>query len=95
VDTKRASLLEVHYFRVFGLIVPWFFGRLPVLHFAQWREIDMDPYRIAYEQAMTELNEITRKFDLLRLQKAQVENLINAFRPLIESSDQTANAIAG
>ena len=36
----------------------------------------MDPYRVAYEQAMTELNEITRKFDLLRLQKAQVENLI-------------------
>jgi hypothetical protein len=54
----------------------------------------MDPYRVAYEQAMTELNEITRKFDLLRLQKAQVENLINAFRPLIEN-DQTANAIAG
>jgi hypothetical protein len=45
----------------------------------------MDPYRVAYEQAMTELNEIT----------AQVENLINAFRPLIESNDQTANAIAG
>jgi len=55
----------------------------------------MDPYRVAYEQAMTELNEITRKFDLLRLQKAQVENLINAFRPLIENSDQTASAIAG
>jgi hypothetical protein len=55
----------------------------------------MDPYRIAYEQAMTELNEITRKFDLLRLQKAQVENLINAFRPLIDSNDQTVNAIAG
>jgi hypothetical protein len=54
----------------------------------------MGPYRVAYEQAMTELNEITRKFDLLRLQKAQVENLINAFRPLIEN-DQTANAIAG
>lgn len=54
----------------------------------------MDPYRIAYEQAMTELNEITRKFDLLRMQKAQVENLINAFRPLLESNDQTANAIA-
>ncbi len=56
---------------------------------------EMDPYRIAYEQAMTELNEITRKFDLLRVQKAQVENLINAFRPLIESNDQAANAIAG
>lgn len=55
----------------------------------------MDPYRVAYEQAMTELNEITRKFDVLRLQKAQVENLINAFRPLIDSADQTANAIAG
>ena len=55
----------------------------------------MDPYRIAYEQAMTELNEITRKFDLLRVQKTQVENLINAFRPLIENSDATANAIAG
>lgn len=55
----------------------------------------MDPYRIAYEQAMTELSEITRKFDLLRVQKAQVENLINAFRPLIESSDQSANAMAG
>lgn len=54
----------------------------------------MDPYRIAYEQAMTELSEITRKFDLLRVQKAQVENLINAFRPLIETNDQ-ANAIAG
>jgi hypothetical protein len=55
----------------------------------------MDPYRIAYEQAMTELNEITRKFDLLRLQKAQVENLINAFRPLIDSNDPAANAMAG
>jgi hypothetical protein len=55
----------------------------------------MDPYRIAYEQAMTELNEITRKFDLLRLQKAQVENLINAFRPLIENPDTAANAMAG
>jgi hypothetical protein len=43
---------------------------------------------------MTELNEITRKFDLLRVQKAQVENLINAFRPLIEN-EQAANAIAG
>jgi hypothetical protein len=55
----------------------------------------MDPYRVAYEQAMTELNEITRKFDLLRLQKAQVENLINAFRPLIENNDPAANPIAG
>lgn len=55
----------------------------------------MDPYRIAYEQAMTELSEITRKFDLLRVQKAQVENLINAFRPLIENNDQAANALAG
>jgi hypothetical protein len=55
---------------------------------------EMDPYRVAYEQAMTELNEITRKFDLLRVQKAQVENLINAFRPLIEN-EQAANAIAG
>lgn len=55
----------------------------------------MDPYRIAYEQAMTELSEITRKFDLLRMQKAQVENLINAFRPLIENNDQSAGAIAG
>jgi len=53
----------------------------------------MDPYRVAYEQAMTELSEITRKFDLLRVQKAQVENLINAFRPLIENNDQAANAI--
>jgi hypothetical protein len=56
---------------------------------------EMDPYRIAYDQAMTELSEITRKFDLLRVQKAQVENLINAFRPLIENNDQAANAIAG
>jgi hypothetical protein len=55
----------------------------------------MDPYRVAYEQAMTELNDITRKFDLLRMQKAQVENLINAFRPLIENSEQTASAVAG
>ncbi|HEY2472610.1 MAG TPA: hypothetical protein VGI45_32795 [Terracidiphilus sp.] len=52
----------------------------------------MDPYRIAYEQAMTELSEITRKFDVLRVQKAQVENLINAFRPLIENNDQAAIA---
>lgn len=54
----------------------------------------MDPYRIAYEQAMTELSEITRKFDLLRMQKAQVENLINAFRPLMDNNDQTANALS-
>jgi len=65
-----------------------------MLHFGQVEKNEMDPYRIAYEQAMTELSEITRKFDLLRMQKAQVENLINAFRPLIENSDQ-ANAMAG
>jgi multidrug resistance efflux pump len=52
----------------------------------------MDPYRIAYEQAMTELSEITRKFDLLRQQKTQVETLINAFRPLIENNDHAAIA---
>jgi hypothetical protein len=55
----------------------------------------MDPYRVAYEQAMTELSEITRKFDMLRMQKSQVENLINAFRPLIESNDHAASAVAG
>jgi hypothetical protein len=65
-----------------------------MLHCASGEE-EMDPYRVAYEQAMTELNEITRKFDVLRMQKAQVENLINAFRPLIENKDQSANAIAG
>jgi exonuclease VII small subunit len=55
----------------------------------------MDPYRVAYEQAMTELNEITRRFEHLRMQKVQIENLINAFRPLIENSDQHAGSIAG
>ena len=44
---------------------------------------------------MTALNEITQNKDLNRLQKAQVENLINTFRPLIDSIDLTANAFAG
>ncbi|MDR3742053.1 MAG: hypothetical protein P4L40_23780 [Terracidiphilus sp.] len=51
-----------------------------------------DTYRFAYEEANAELREILEQFDQLRLRKAQMEQVVEALRPLL--SDAPAIAIA-
>lgn len=51
-----------------------------------------DTYRFAYEEASAELREIVGQFEQLRLRKTQMEQVIEALRPLL--SDVTAAAIA-
>jgi hypothetical protein len=50
----------------------------------------LDPYRVAYEQASDELNEIGELFNLLRVRKQRIEKVILAFKPLIETSAAVA-----
>ena len=40
-----------------------------------------ETYRIAYDEAFTELNEILKQFDELRLRKDQIEKVVDALRP--------------
>jgi hypothetical protein len=47
-----------------------------------------NPYRNAYEQATLELNEIMDRFDRLCQRRDKLENLIVAFRPLLEPNTQ-------
>lgn len=51
-----------------------------------------DTYRIAYEEANAELRGILDQFEQLRLRKVQMEQVIEALRPLL--SDAPAAAIA-
>ena len=44
----------------------------------------MDAYRIAYEEATSELRDISVKFNELAARKERIEELIAAFRALIE-----------
>jgi hypothetical protein len=46
--------------------------------------IKMDAYRIAYEEAASELRDISVKFNELAARKERIEELIAAFRALIE-----------
>jgi hypothetical protein len=45
----------------------------------------MDPYRVAYEEAAAELNEIAARYVELASRKERLEKLIAAFRPLVEA----------
>lgn len=51
-----------------------------------------DTYRFAYEEANSELNEIMAQFERLQLRKTQMEQVVEALRPLL--SDAPAAAIA-
>lgn len=42
-----------------------------------------DPYRVAYESALSEVTEIAAKFEQLRVRKSQLENLVAALRPVV------------
>jgi hypothetical protein len=44
-------------------------------------------YRVAFEEARAELNEILGKFEQLRLRKDRVEKLVEALKPLITGYD--------
>jgi hypothetical protein len=49
----------------------------------------MDPYRIAYEEASAELNEISAQYVELAARKERIEKLIAAFAALIDVELQT------
>ena len=44
-------------------------------------------YRVAFDEARAELNEILGKFEQLRLRKDRVEKLVEALKPLITGYD--------
>jgi hypothetical protein len=45
-----------------------------------------DTYRFAFEEATSELREIATQFDVLRVRKEQVEQVIEALRPLLSDA---------
>ena len=51
-----------------------------------------DTYRFAYEEASAELREILEQFEQLRLRKTQMEQVVEALRPML--SDAPAAGIA-
>jgi hypothetical protein len=52
-----------------------------------------DPYRVALEQAAVELKEITVQFNKLSSRKGQLETLVGAFRPLVDTSPQLPESL--
>lgn len=47
-------------------------------------------YRVAYDEAYSELNEIIARFEQLRLRKDRVEKLVEALKPLVIGNDPYA-----
>jgi hypothetical protein len=59
-----------------------------MLHFAKMeQEMTRDVYRSAYETAMTELGQITIRFDQLRTRKSHIENLIVVLQQSLSKSE--------
>jgi hypothetical protein len=52
-----------------------------------------ETYRFAFEEATSELREIAGQFEVLRIRKEQVEQVIEALRPML-SDAQVADSIA-
>jgi len=52
----------------------------------------MDPYRVAYEEASAELNQIAARYAELAARKDRLEKLIAAFRPLVEVEFETVQS---
>lgn len=44
-------------------------------------------YRVAFDEAYSELNEIIGKFEQLRLRKDRIEKLVEALKPLVSGND--------
>lgn len=51
-----------------------------------------DTYRFAYEEANAELGEILGQFEQLRLRKAQMEQVVEALKPLLSDVSEPATA---
>jgi|SRR5450631_3389384 hypothetical protein len=54
-----------------------------------------DVYRVAYDSANSELNEILRAFEDLRSRKERVEKVVLALKPLMGADDQASAAVQG
>jgi hypothetical protein len=52
-----------------------------------------DTYRFAYEEASAELREILDQFEQLRLRKVQMEQVVEALKPLLGEISETTMAI--
>lgn len=50
-------------------------------------------YRVAFESANSELNEITAEFERLRVRKDQIERLILALKAMFEEEEQAPSAV--
>lgn len=53
-------------------------------------EGNQEIYRVAFEAANSELNEISVHFERLRIRKELVERLVSVLRPLFEEEEQPA-----
>jgi hypothetical protein len=51
--------------------------------------METNVYRIAFDEANSELNEIVGRFEKLRQHKERVEKVLAALKPLIEMQAQT------
>ena len=49
-----------------------------------------DAYRLAFEEATAELNEIMGRFEQLRQRKDRIEKFVEAFRPLLGLDEEEA-----
>lgn len=49
-----------------------------------------DVYRVAFDQANAELNEILSKFEQLRARKERIEKVVDVLKPLVGSELQSA-----
>lgn len=48
-----------------------------------------ETYRLAYEQASTELNDILGQFEVLRIRREKMQQVVEALRPLISDASMT------
>jgi hypothetical protein len=53
-----------------------------------------DVYRFAHEEASSELTEIVKEFDNLRIRKERIEKLLEALKPLADVEAQGLSADA-
>ncbi len=53
-----------------------------------------ETYRFAFEEANAELGDILAQFEQLRLRKTQMEQVVEALRPLLFDTPATATAVA-
>lgn len=51
-----------------------------------------DVYRVALDEASSELNDILARFDQLRQRKDRLEKIVEALKPLVVSNDQRSVA---